>query len=269
MADLNNSLYNIRLMDDLARKDTLIHRIHPVMKLLTTIAYLVTVISYDRYEIINMLPLILYPILVFELAELPVKPILKRVLFGVPFIIGIGILNPLFEREIFSVGGIFISKGWITFTSIVIKSSLTITAGLLLISVTGMDKLSAALRMLKVPRIFVLQLLLTYRYISVLLEEAARIVTAYNLRTPKYKGIERSAWGSLTGQLLIRTLDRAERVYEAMCLRGFNGEYNTGADSRISVTDVFYLLIWILFFAAASYFNLPVLLGRFMTGVIG
>lgn len=268
MANVTNSLYNIRLMDDLSRKDTFIHRIHPMINLLTTIAYLLTVISYDRYEIISILPLIFYPVLIFVLAELPATPILKRVLIAAPFIIGVGILNPLFERQIISVGGVLISKGWLTFVSITIKSFLTITGGLLLIALAGMNELAAALRMLKMPRIFVLQLLLTYRYISVLLEEVARTVTAYNLKTPKYKGVQRSAWGSLTGQLLIRTLDRAERIYEAMCLRGFNGEYNTGDNTKVSLSHFAYLFVWLLFFAAVRYFNLPILVGRLLTGVI-
>ena len=269
MANLSSSLYNIRLMDDLARKDTFIHRLHPLIKFLTTIAYLITVISYDRYEITGMLPLIIYPILIFELGELPVKPILKRALIATPFVIGVGILNPLFDRQVISVAGIVFARGWVTFASIAIKSGLTITAALILIAATGMDKLASALRMLKIPRIFVLQLLLTYRYIWVLLEEVVKTINAYSLRAPQRKGIHNKAWGSLIGQLLIRTLDRAERVYRAMCLRGFNGEYNTGVNARISLKDYLYFTIWLLFFIVASYYNIPVLIGTFLTGVIG
>jgi len=37
MAKVINSLYNMRLLDDLAGKETTIHRLHPITKLLTTI----------------------------------------------------------------------------------------------------------------------------------------------------------------------------------------------------------------------------------------
>lgn len=268
MANIMNSLYNMRLLDDLARQETVIHKLHPLMKLLTTVSYLTVVVSFGRYEIGGLLPLLFYPVVVFALAELPVKPILLRILLVSPFIIGIGILNPFFDQQVYLLGGREISRGWVTFLSILLKSGLTVTAALLLIATTGMDRLAGALRMLKIPRIFVLQLLLTYRYISVLMEEVARTLRAYSLRAPEQKGVHRSAWGSLAGQLLLRTFDRAQRIYEAMCLRGFTGEYHTGGYGKIKVGDWAYLLVWVSFFIAVRFFNIPLLMGSLVTGVI-
>ena len=268
MSDMINSLYNLRLLDAMAQKDTTIHRLHPLVKLLTTIAFLVVVISFERFEILGLLPFIFYPVLTFALAELPAVPILKRILIVAPFVLGIGILNPVFDHQTITVLGLNISRGWLTFFSITIKTGLTVTAALLLIATTGMDKLAAALRMLRLPRLFVMQLLLTYRYISVLLEETARTLRAYSLRAPQQKGIHRSAWGSLAGQLLLRTFDRAQRVYQAMCLRGFTGEYHTGANSKITGNDLLYITGWCIFFIVARIFNIPVLLGTLFTGVI-
>lgn len=268
MANIMNSLYNMRLLDDLALQETVIHRLHPLAKLLTTVSYLTVVVSFGKYEIAGLLPLLLYPVIAFTLAELPVKPILLRILLVSPFIIGIGILNPFFDEQVYLLGGWEISRGWITFLSILLKSGLTVTAALLLIATTGMDRLAGALRMLKIPRIFVLQLLLTYRYISVLMEEVARTLRAYSLRAPEQKGIQRSAWGSLAGQLILRTFDRAQRIYEAMCLRGFAGEYHTGGFKEIRVWDLAYFGGWLLFFVAARMYNIPILIGSLITGVI-
>jgi cobalt/nickel transport system permease protein len=226
------------------------------------------VVSFERYEISGLLPLLFYPVLVFVLAELPVGPILKRLLLASPLIVGIGILNPFFDHQIFLLGGIEISRGWITFLSLLIKSALTVTAALLLIATTGMDRLAGALRMLKIPRIFVLQLLLTYRYISVLMEEVARTLRAYSLRAPEQKGVHRSAWGSLAGQLLLRTFDRAQRIYEAMCLRGFTGEYHTGGYGEIKFGDLVYLAGWVLFFTVARIYNIPMIIGSLIMGVV-
>jgi cobalt/nickel transport system permease protein len=268
MANTMDSLFNMRLMDDLALKETFVHRIHPLVKLLTTVIYLTVVVSFDRYEIIGLLPLLLYPVLVITLAELPIQPILKRMLLAAPFVIGIGILNPVFDHQVFVVGGLTMSRGWITFFSVLLKCVLTVSAALLLIATTGMDKLASALRMLRIPRLFVLQLLLTYRYISVLMEEVSRILMAYSMRSPQQKGIHRRVWGSLIGQLILRTFAKAERVYLAMCLRGFTGEYNTGRYRRFTTRDMAYLVGWSLFFALVRIYNIPMLIGSLLTGVI-
>jgi cobalt/nickel transport system permease protein len=268
MSNIVNSIYNIRFLDDLAQKDTSIHRIHPLIKLLTTVVYLTVVVSFGRWEIEMVLSFVFYPILIFAFAEIPLIPILKRLLIVEPFIIGIGILNPLFDKQSMIFFGLTFSSGWITFLSIFIKGSLTATASILLIATTGMDNLASALRIIKIPKIFVLQLLLTYRYISVLIEEVSRMMRAYSLRAPMQKGIHVGAWGSFAGQLLLRTFDRAQRVYEAMSLRGFTGEYHTGKIAKIPLADLSYLMVWSLFFIIARVYNIPNLIGSLVTGVI-
>lgn len=268
MSNILDSIYNMTHLEDLAGKDTLIHRIHPLAKLLTTLAFLFVTVSFGRHEVGGLLTLFFYPVIIFAFSDIPPGLILKRILLIEPFIIGIGILNPLFEKETFILGGMALSVGWLTFLSIFVKCGLTVAAALLLIATTGMDSLAAALRMLRVPQVFVLQLLLTYRYISVLMEEVARMLRAYGLRSPGQKGIQRSAWGSFAGQLILRTYDRAQRVYQAMCVRGFRGEYHTGKEVRFKSADFVYILVWILFFAAARSFNLPAALSSIVTGVI-
>lgn len=268
MANIIQSLYNIRFLDELAEKQTVIHNIHPLAKLLTTMIYLIVVVSFGKYEISGLLPFILYPVVITALAEIPLQPILKRMLLVAPFAVGIGAFNPLYDQSIvFILGGFQLSGGWISFFSILIKFVLTVLAAFIIVATTGMDRIASALRMLRVPRIFVLQLLLTYRYISVLMEEAARTMRAYNLRDPFHKGIRPVVWGSLAGSLLLRTYDRAQRLYRAMAQRGFQGEYNTGSNRRIRMKDMLYLCGWVLFFLSARYYNIPAYIGSMITGV--
>ena len=256
-----NSLYNIRLLEEAAEGHSYVHRVHPLIKLVTTVIYLVTVVSFGRYETGRLLPFLFYPVIIFALAELPVLPILKRILMVEPLILGIGILNPVFDRHILLFAGTEIPGGWIAFLSIIIKCSLTVAAALLLIATTGMGRLASALRMLKVPRVFVLQLLLTYRYISVLTEEVGRILKAYSLRAPRQKGGQPAAWGPLAGQLLLRTFDRAQRVYQAMCLRGFAGEYHTGRNRKPGIGDFIYMLVWGSVFILTRIYDIPLIIG--------
>jgi len=266
---MKESLHDIRLLDALARRPNSINDLNPLVKLLTTIIYLTVVVSFDRYEISALLPLIFYPVVILALADLPLEPILRRIAWIMPLVIGIGIFNPVFDHQTVTIMGSTISKGWLTFLSIAIKCVLTVAAGILLIATTGMEKLGAAMRMLRVPKIMVLQLLLTYRYISVLGDELSRMLRAYSLRAPGHRGIERAAWGSFTGSLLLRSFDRAQRVYSAMCLRGFTGEYNTGNNAKVIGRDLWFLIGWVAFFLFTRNYNLPFLLGSFLTGVIG
>lgn len=215
----------------------------------------------------GLIPLILYPILLFNLGDIPFFPILKRSLIVLPLILGLGAFNPILDKETITIIlNVSISGGWISYASLIIKCFLTVLCALLLISTTGIDKLAIAMRSLFIPKIFIMQFLLTYRYISVLLEESGSIWTAYSLRAPEQKGIHYKSWGPLLGQLLIRTYDRAQRIYNGMVLRGFNGEFHEG-HMTLHGKDYTYLIVWIGFLALARFYNIPLLIGNIMTGV--
>lgn len=94
-----------------------------------------------------------------------------------------------------------------------------------LIATTGMEQICYALQLLHLPKVMSVVLLLTYRYLILLLQEGSRMSAAYALRAPHSKGIAFNAWGTLVGQLLLRSIDRAQTVYESMALRGFDGTF--------------------------------------------
>ncbi|MDP2807385.1 MAG: cobalt ECF transporter T component CbiQ [bacterium] len=268
MPNIVNAIYNIRRFDELARQDSFIHRLHPLLKLIVTLVYTVLLGSFDTYATIALLPFVFFPVFVAAAGRIPAGPVLKRLLYVEPMIICVGLLNPLFDRGTTIVLGYTISSGWLIFISLVLKGSLAVTSALLLIATTGMDGIALSLRKMRVPKIFVLQLMLTYRYISVLLEEAARTIQAYSLRAFNPKGLKREVWGPLLGQVLLRTIDRAQRVYDAMCLRGFIGEYHTGKAPRPGLGDYLFIMCWGTFFAVSRAVNLPLWLGNLLTGVL-
>ena len=265
MSKLMNSIIAIRSLDDLALRDNYVNALHPLVKLLVVIAYIVFTVSFGRYEVAGLLPFAIFPVIMIPAADIPVRLLVKRLLVVMPFIVLIGIFNPVFDRVPIIFAGTELARGWITFFSLFIKGVLTVTAALLLIATTGMENMSAAFRQLRVPRLLVLQLLLTYRYISVLLEEANNTVVAYSLRAPMQKGIQYKVWGSLAGQLLLRTYDRAQRIYVGMRLRGFEGEYNTGKNPALHGRDLTFLIGWVIFFIAARILNITGLLGSLFT----
>ena len=145
--------------------------------------------------------------------------------------------------------------------TLMMKGVFSLAASFLLMATTRIEALCAALRKIHVPSMPVTLLLLTYRYAAVLAEEANVMTQAYSLRAPGQKGIHYSAWGSFLGQLLLRSMDRAEELYSSMLLRGHHGEFCYAQERRSSAADVLYAVLWCALFAAARWVNLTQILG--------
>ena len=122
-----------------------------------------------------------------------------------------------------------------------------------------------ALEKLKVPKIFVVQLLFLHRYMFVLVDEAARIFRARSLRSFGGEGYGMKSFGSIVGQLLLRTIDRAQRIYLAMSCRGFEGHVHVMRSHKIGSREIGFIVGWSLFFILMRFYNLPVLMGSILT----
>ncbi len=234
--------FNLGYLDTLSYKNTFVHRLDPRAKLIATVAFVVTVVSFPKYEITGLLPFFLFPVLLFSLGDIPVKFILKKVLLVSSFALFIGIFNPLLDRQIvYSCWGFPVSRGWISFFSIMLKFFLTITSALLLIATTSFPGICHALRKLGVPGIFISQLLFLYRYLFVLVEEAMKAVRARDMRSFGRQGKGMKTFVSLVGTLFLRTVERAERIYQAMLSRGFSGNLHLMRPHRVSGADIVFL----------------------------
>jgi len=271
MQRLRTHLDHFRRLEDLAQTDSFIHRLHPAIKMITTLAFLVTVASYPKYEFTGLLPLLLYPVAMISLGRLPLGYFAERLLFLFPFVILMAIANLFLDQApFFYYGGLVISKGGASFSSIILRFMLAVTAVLALVATTGINDIGAVLIRARFPKILVLQLLLLYRYLSLLLEEAYRIEQAYVLRSGgKGHGVAPQAWGSLVGGLLLRTFSRAQKIYEAMLCRGFTGEFRFLRQLKLSCGSLLYLAMWLLFFGCVRFVNIPSKLGEWVRGVLG
>ncbi len=267
MTFIENQLFDIRAMDTLARGKSSLHRLDPRAKLITTLIYIVMVVSLGKYEISRMMPFILYPVILSVSADLPVFYLLKKILLVSPFAILIGIFNPLMDTApLLQIGSLSLSGGWVSFFSILIRFALTVGAALILICLTGFNNVCMALEKLRVPQPFVVQLLFLYRYLFVLIEEASRMIRARSLRTFDTGGMRFNVFVPLLGQLLLRTLDRAQRIHLAMLCRGFDGHIRVSRPMRFGYKEAFFILSWSFFFILARYYNLPVIFGSMIEG---
>lgn len=262
MSKLTDSLNKIQSLEELADGKTLVHRIHPLAKMITTIFFLVVVISFNKYNVSGLIPFFIYPILLMALGDIPYRSVLSRLLIALPFAFFAGLSNPFLDRSTaFLLSGVPISWGLLSFASILVKTVLTVMAVLILIATTPMDRLAHELIRVKIPKIFVMQIMLTYRYLGLLIVEAGSMMTAYHLRSGRQKGIRLEHAGAFMGQLLLRSFDRAEKVYVAMKLRGFNGEYHFALSEKIRWGDYIYGLALCAAFLLMRWFNVSVIIG--------
>lgn len=243
MNQVTQALTEFQELDALAAMDTPIHRLHPLAKLLSAVSYILLVVSFDKYDLTGLMPMVLYPALLFSITGIPVRTCFHKLRLVLPLVCAVGLANPFFDREtILRVGMLTISGGVLSMVTLMVKGVFCLTASFLLIATTSMDAICMALRKLHVPSILVTLLLLTFRYVTVMVEEVSIMTDAYHLRAPGQKGIHYKAWGSFLGQLLLRSMDRASELYQSMLLRGFRGEFPYANARPFQMEDGIYFL---------------------------
>lgn len=267
MATIQSAVLDLKRLDLLANGNTAIHRLDARAKVLVTLVFILCIVSYNRYELAALFPFFIFPIVMISLAGLPPLFILRKIILLCPFVLAVGIFNPVFDREIlFQLGPLGISGGWISFVSIMVRSILTVGAAFILVGVTGFTAICHALERLGMPQVFAVQLLFLYRYIFVLTEVGSRATSARELRSCGKKGRGIRSFSSLIGHLLLRTWQRAERIHMAMLARGFTGEFRTRQATCFGWAEFNFIIGWSGLFIIMRLINISQLLGVLLTG---
>jgi cobalt/nickel transport system permease protein len=102
-----------------------------------------------------------------------------------------------------------------------------------------------ALHALRVPGVLVHLTALTIRYLAVLLDEFGRMRIALRVRGYRQRATLRSlrVVAHVSGMLLVRGHDRAERVAHALRCRGFDGKFRALAQFRTQPVDVLFFMM--------------------------
>lgn len=269
MPSLEEGLYDLGRLDQLAYGDTPVHRVDARAKVGVTLVFLVCVVSFRPYDVVPMLPFALFPLFLALDAGLPLGFLGRKLLAVAPFAVLVGMFNPLLDRSVVAqFAGIELSGGWVSFTSILLRFALTTLAALVLIATTSFSGICSALGRLGMPDVLVTQLLLLYRYLFVLGEETMRLARARALRSFGGRGMGPRVYAQILGSLLLRTYGRAARVYQAMLSRGFDGTVRVAREQRFTARDGVFLFGWSTAFVLARVFDVPMLIGGFVTGLI-
>ena len=147
--------------------------------------------------------------------------------------------TPLFS---FSLGGLTLT-GFAEGLAIGLLIMWRVISGMLLIlflvMLTPTDKLLLAAAWFRLPKSFLELLVLIYRYIFVLVEEAVVIRDAQRARLG-YRGWHRGirSAGALGGSIILRAYDRASAAFDAMVARGFSGSIAVRRPAFLSHRDI-------------------------------
>ena len=125
------------------------------------------------------------------------------------------------------------------------KSVLSVTAMAIVSMTTPFPDFLRALEQCRTPSILIMFLAFLYRYAAVLGKEVVRVERGWSARTfGRFWWREWSRLGHVLATLLIRSYERAERVYAAMLARGFS--------SRMPAMRLLHFGLGDLVFVAAS-----------------
>ncbi len=258
---------SLRLVDELAALDSPMHRLAPLPKLLLTVLYVALTLSFPKYALSGLSVMALFPVFGYQLAGISLLVCFRRLRFILPLVCAVGLFNPFFDREtLFFLGSLPVSGGVISMLTLLLKGVFALTAAFLLIATTPLEGICGALGKLRCPKVMVSLLLLTFRYITVLLDEASLMTEAYSLRAPGQRGVHISAWGSFLGQLLLRSMDRAESLYSSMLLRGFTGELPGSFNSAVSPLSWTAAGVCAALMVLSRMYDLPALMGKLFIG---
>jgi cobalt/nickel transport system permease protein len=187
-----------------------LHRLPAALKLAAALVIIVGTVLLPAGRIGWLAGEGLALILAAVVSRIPPFILLRRLAMLLPFVLGValaGMLNPV---------------GSLDWRIIAAKSTLCLVTVILLSHTTPLGEMIRVLQRMRVPGLLVTTMALMHRYLFVLADEAGHMRRARASRT--FTRGRRFAWSGLAtvvGRLFIRASERAERIYDAMCARGW------------------------------------------------
>lgn len=221
-----------------------IHGLDPRIKIVVAILFSGVVAVSSRF--LALLPALGVSLLLMVLTRLSAKTVLYRLLLVNGLILFLWLLIPFtFKGEaLFTIGPLVGTKEGILYASqITLKCNAILLAMIALVATIPVFTLGHAMSQLHFPDKIIHLFLFTYRYIHVISQEYQRLVNAMKIRgfIPRTNLHTYKSYAYLVGMLLVKSYDRAERVYKAMLCRGFSGKYYTLSQFSVKRGDIVYL----------------------------
>lgn len=245
---LMRALHTMDEVESTARKRSPLKKIDARAKLIVTVIFLLAMLSMPLEQISELMLFTIYPIVVAAMGGMNYPKLARLSLLVLPFVVLIALPNIFYDRTpIFSIAGVVITRGWITLLSVSLRGVVAVQAVMILIGSTGIYLTCRALHQIGMPALLASQILLTVRYIRLIIEQALAMKRAREARGFGRKNYPIKFWARLVGQLLLRSIRRAEAVGKAMTARNLSGQMpalSLSNTMRWRWRDTLYITLW-------------------------
>lgn len=223
---MNSEIYLIDVYAN--KKNSVVHKSSFISKFIFTFIFLFLIIFSKNYLFILSSIIILTSLIL--LSKLPFYKILKWSLYGVIF----GLMFAL--SQLFNSWNLAIFTLLKVFSCILLMTWFTTTTGFIDVFYLVPSKTIRNM------------LLLTYRFFFMIIDSFSR-----RLRLAKIRGLNHSKFlvklkslSNIIAHELIHVLEKAERVYKIMLIRGFDGKISKRKKIKLSKNDLVILLYLIV-----------------------
>jgi cobalt/nickel transport system permease protein len=218
------------LQEPFSEGASLAHRLDPRGKLVVAGLFAVLMAVAQSYA--ATLAGLALALFCLALARLPGRKVAARLLVVNSFILFLWIVLPLTYPgdAVWRFGPLSVTRQGLIYTGLITLKSNAIVIGLIaLVATVPIITLGEAMHNLRLPDKLCHLLLFTYRYLYVFEQEYRRLVQAMKIRgfQPRTNLHTYRTYAYLAAMLLVRSYDRADRVFQAMLCRGFHGVFHS------------------------------------------
>jgi cobalt/nickel transport system permease protein len=248
---LLKSLAEVRYLEDFSAEKSFVHRVDVRVKLALGLAISLAVAGVSRFDMARLLLLALYPCMLWVLSGYSSARLMRQLFLLSLFVLtlGLGELVWFFYLHGFTFDSVLFSI--YALLTLLLRFVVLAVSLVLTVATISIPDLAAALAWYRLPRFFVLLLVMIYRYFFVISEDILKAFCALSLRHPRSMKYSFSLLGNLVGALLLRSSFRAQRVQEANDVRGAGRVVSvTGS---VSFCDFAILSFWVAYFGVVVF----------------
>jgi len=208
--------------------DTIVHRLDPRGRIILSGVFSLLLALSSNFGVLGIGATL--GAFLMLLARIPAGPLARRLLRLNSFMAVVFILVPVTYpgRAAFTVGTLTYTVEGLTWCVVLVLKAnaivLTLTA---LLGTVELFELGHAFQHFRVPDKLIHLFMFTLRYLDVLHHEYETLLRAMKTRAfrPRMSRHTYASYGNLVAMLLVRSLERSERIMAAMKCRGFRGKF--------------------------------------------
>jgi cobalt/nickel transport system permease protein len=233
-------------LEEFAEGNSFLHRLDPRVKFITAIPFIFLIALMKGVK--GPLTGLFISSFMIALAGISVKKLLGRLIVVNAFVFLLWIFLPFSipGDSILHIGSLKATReGFLYVLSITLKANAIVLATIAILGTSEVFSLAHALVHIKIPDKLIHLFFFFYRYISVLHEEYTRLKNAMAIRSfrPRTNIHTYKTYAYLVGMLIVRSYERAQRIYKAMLCRGFNGNFNIMSHFKLKKIDMVFGLL--------------------------